>query len=39
MMEKNETIAKLMEKAVMKSFEKPDEVREFPRGRVELVKI
>ena len=39
MMEKNETIAKLMEKAVMKSFEKPDEVREFPRGRVELIKI
>jgi hypothetical protein len=39
MMEKNKTIATLMEKAVMKSFEKPDEVREFPRGRVELVKI
>lgn len=38
-MEKNKTIATLMEKAVMKSFEKPDEVREFPRGRVELVKI
>ena len=38
-MEKNKTIATLMEKAVMKSFDKPDEVREFPRGRVELVKI
>ena len=38
-MEKNKTIATLMDKAVMRSFEKPDEVREFPRGRVELVKI
>ena len=39
MMDENKTIAKLMEKAVKKSFEKPDEVREFPHGRVELVKI
>lgn len=27
------------EKAELKSFGKPDEVREFPRGKVELVKI
>lgn len=26
-------------KAELKNFEKPDEVREFPKGRVELVKI
>jgi hypothetical protein len=28
-----------MEKAEQKSFDRPDEVREFPSGRVELVKI
>ena len=28
-----------MKKAEVSSFEKPDEVREFPKGRVELVKI
>lgn len=28
-----------MKKAELKSFDKPDEIREFPRGRVELVKI
>jgi hypothetical protein len=28
-----------MEKAELKSFGKPDEVREFPKGRVELIKI
>ena len=28
-----------MEKAELKSFGKPDEVREFPNGRLELVKI
>jgi hypothetical protein len=38
-MEKRQATLKLMENAVMKSFEKPDEVREFPRGRVELVQI
>ena len=27
------------EKAELKSFGKPDEVREFPKGRVELIKI
>jgi len=28
-----------MEKAELKSFGKPDEVREFPKGRLELIKI
>ncbi len=28
-----------MNKAEMKSFGKPDEVREFPKGRLELIKI
>jgi hypothetical protein len=28
-----------MEKAELKSFWKPDEVREFPKGRLELIKI
>ena len=28
-----------MEKAQMKSFGKPDEIREFPKGRLELIKI
>jgi hypothetical protein len=28
-----------MKKAELKSFDKPDEIREFPGGRVELVKI
>ena len=32
-------IAKIMEKAVLKSFGKPDEVRKFPKGRLELVKV
>ena len=27
------------EKAELKSFGKPDEVREFPKGRVELIKV
>src|SRR5215472_17050676 len=30
---------KVLNKAELKSFEKPDEVREFPKGRVEIVKI
>jgi len=33
------TMAKHMEKTELKHFGKPDEVREFPKGRVELVKI
>lgn len=28
-----------MAKAELKSFEKPDEAREFPKGRLELIKI
>jgi hypothetical protein len=28
-----------MKKAELKSFGKPDEVREFPKGRLELVKV
>jgi hypothetical protein len=32
-------IANWAEKAVLKNFTKPDEVREFPNGKVELVKI
>jgi hypothetical protein len=28
-----------MEKAELKAFGKPDEVREFPKGRLELIKI
>jgi hypothetical protein len=28
-----------MKKAELKSFEKPDEVREFPKGRLELIRI
>ena len=27
------------EKAELKNFKKPDEVREFPKGRLELIKI
>ena len=29
----------LVDKAELKGFDKPDEVREFPLGKVELVKI
>lgn len=28
-----------MDRAELKSFDKPEEVREFPKGRVELVNI
>jgi hypothetical protein len=28
-----------MKKAELKSFGKPDEVREFPKGRLELIKV
>lgn len=28
-----------MEKAEIKSFGKPDEVREFPKGRLEIIKV
>jgi hypothetical protein len=29
----------IMDQAELKNFEKPDEVREFPQGRLELIKI
>ena len=32
-------VAAVGEKAELKSFDTPDEVREFPKGRLELVKI
>lgn len=34
-----QTLARLMEDAQLKSFDTPDEVREFPKGRLELIKI
>jgi hypothetical protein len=34
-----QTLASELEKAQLKSFTKPDEVREFPKGRVELVNV
>jgi len=33
------TIAATLEKAQSRSFDQPDEVREFPKGRLELVRI
>lgn len=32
-------MSNVMEKAELKTFGKPDEVREFPKGRLELIKI
>ncbi len=32
-------IAEVLEKSELKNFEHPDEIREFPHGRLELVKI
>ena len=32
-------MAKTMEKVVIKNFEKPDEVRDFEKGKLELVKV
>ena len=34
-----ETATKQMKKAEWKNFGKPDEVREFPKGRLELIKV
>ena len=31
--------ANIMEKEELKSFRKPDEVREFPKGKVEIINI
>jgi mannose-6-phosphate isomerase-like protein (cupin superfamily) len=36
---REQQIAEMLEKSEVKNFERPDEVREFPRGRLELVKI
>ena len=33
------TLAKTMDRAQWKNFAKPDEVREFPKGRMELITI
>ncbi len=38
-MGKKQDVAEIIKKAELKSFGKPDEVREFPKGRLELVKI
>lgn len=38
-MSKSRDITKQMEKAEVKCFGKPDEIRKFPGGRVELIKI
>lgn len=34
-----QAIAKIMESAELKSFGKPDDVREFPKGRLELLNV
>ena len=36
---REQQIAEMVEKSEVKNFERPDEVREFPRGHLELVKI
>ncbi len=36
---REQKIAEMVEKSEAKNFEHPDEVREFPRGRLELVHI
>jgi len=38
-MEKKQVIARIMGAAELKSFGKPEEGREFPKGRLELVKV
>ena len=38
-MKREQAVAKLLEGTELKSFAKPDEVREFPNGRVELLRI
>ena len=32
-------VARTAKKAELKSFDKPDEVRQFPKGRLELIKV
>ena len=36
---KEQQLVEVMEKSDVKNFEHPDEVREFPHGRLELIKI
>jgi hypothetical protein len=36
---REQQIAEMVEKSEVKNFERPDEIREFPRGRLELVKM
>lgn len=38
-MNTNQQLAKKMEKAELKSFGKPAEVREFPKGKLELINV
>jgi len=36
---REQQIAEMVQKSELKNFDRPDEVREFPRGRLELVNI
>jgi hypothetical protein len=36
---RTQQMAEVMEKSEVKNFEQPDEIREFPHGRLELVRI
>lgn len=38
-MKKKDAIEKMTERVEHRSFEKPDEVRKFPKGRLELMKV
>ena len=38
-MNKNQRMVREIKKAEVKSFDKPYEVREFPKGRLELIKV
>jgi hypothetical protein len=39
MLQDSQTLATEMSKAALKTFNAPDEVRQFPKGRLELIKI
>jgi hypothetical protein len=39
MAQTKQALATAMDKAELKSFQAPDEVREFPKGRLELIKV
>jgi mannose-6-phosphate isomerase-like protein (cupin superfamily) len=36
---REQQMAEMVEKSEVKNFQKPDEVREYPKGRLELVRI